>query len=161
MPGHRRQAHEKGSQPNKKYRTKYTPKQLQKTVKKLWDSTARLRSQANGVWNRAIGVFVGKEAKASGIPIDTLRNHFKKRLAAERSPTPEATRKAAAAKKRSDERSLFSGIEKKALYNWIFFMGQNFTPPTLRELRFQGADMLEARGVIKVPDKSWATRLLD
>jgi hypothetical protein len=160
MPGRRDQAQKKGSQPAKKYRTKYTLEQLKKSVKQLWDSTARLRSQTNGMWNKAIGSLVAKEAKAKGIPTSTLKDHFKRRLVKERSLTPEATRMAAAAKKRSDERSLLSGIEKQALYDWIPFIAKRFTPPTLRGLRFQAADILEARGVIKVPDESWATRLL-
>jgi hypothetical protein len=123
-----------------KYKT-YDKELLKDALHDLMTPTARLRSQSDNTWTKALATWLTKvhgKPKYSIIPLQTLKRHFIKEMVAETRDDEEVKRHATEAKQRhSDAHSLLSGLEKKQMYLWLDHMRTLMMPPTSLELRAQ------------------------
>jgi len=139
-----------------RYKSGYSKEQLDTAVETAFSNTSRLRCESGGVWSTKMAKVVSQVASQFSIPLQTLKGHVVKRMTENASGTQQHS----TPKNRTDERGIMKATEMKVLYEWIEFMRRRYSPPTRKELRGQAADILLARGVIRVPSEAWVTRFV-
>jgi hypothetical protein len=120
-----------GSRSKKKKKKAYKKSDLKKALDKLWKDTVRLRTQSKGTWTKAMAALVTSAAKRSTIPVQTLKDNFKRRLQQAGSPESVAL---AISKKKADTTGALCGLEKRMLYEWIEYMRTRHHSPTPHEI---------------------------
>jgi len=100
-----------------------------KATDTLWGATVRLRTQSDNTWTSLMAPLLTTTAKRFSVPVTTLKDRFKQRLAEASGAELQLS------KLRSNAASQFSGYEKRKLYDWLDWKRRYMEPATSLELR--------------------------